>query len=102
MRSDGSPPREQHSERPALAMTRASVCVQKIGCSFCCVHVDKVSIRSYAQQSEPGLNSLEQIIYQSRAGSNFQKSVCNLVKHLAFVAGFVKYPVVIMGCEDGF
>lgn len=31
--SDGFPPREQHSERPELAVTRASVCVQKIGWS---------------------------------------------------------------------
>lgn len=66
------------------------------------MHVDKVSIRSHAQQSEPGLDSLEQIIYQSRAGSNFQKCVCCLVKHLVFVAGFVKYPVVIIGCDDVF
>lgn len=51
--SDGSPPREQHSERPELAMTRASVCVQKIGCSFCCVHADKVFIRVMLSKVSP-------------------------------------------------
>lgn len=37
--SDGCPPREQCSERPELAVTRASVCVQKIGWSVTCVCV---------------------------------------------------------------
>lgn len=49
--SDGFPPREQHSERPELAVTRASVCVQKIGVSPVCA--DKVSIRVILSKVRP-------------------------------------------------